>query len=122
VTQTVNWSSFSADTFSPSAGGFAGATFDGRYAYFVPTGNISASAVVRYDTSSAFTTAASWSTFDAPAWNANAQGFLGGALDGRYVYYVANENVTGYDGLVARYATQAAFGAAASWSTFDAAP
>src|SRR5262249_41892644 len=99
--------------------------FDGRFLYLVPGADgVSGlySVVARYDTQAPFGAAASWSTFDTSTVNANARGFQGAAFDGRYLYLAPN-NAAGifvYDGLVARYDTQAAFTDAASWSTFDA--
>jgi hypothetical protein len=78
--------------------------------------------VTRYDTRSSFTAATSWSTFDTTGVSARAKGFSGAVFDGRFLYLVptANGELAG-DGVVARYDTQAAFGAAASWAVFDAA-
>jgi hypothetical protein len=51
-----------------------------------------------------------------------AKGFIGGAYDGRYVYFVPYNNGA-YDGVMARFDTQDAggFGAPSAWSTFDIA-
>jgi hypothetical protein len=121
---SASWSIFDTSTLNAHAKGFMGATFDGRYLYFVPnaysnTVNSDDGLVVRYDTTATFATASSWSTFDAATVNLNAVGFVGGLFDGRYVYFVPLANVTGADGTVTRYDTQGSFGAAASWSTFD---
>ena len=109
-----SWSVFDAGTVG--ARGFAGASFDGRYVYFVPFID---GVVARYDTQAGFATKASWSTFDVTTVNANAKQFFGSTFDGRYVYLVPDEVGNAPSGLVARYDTQATFGTAASWTTFD---
>lgn len=124
-----SWATFDATTVTASAMGFGGATFDGRYVYFVPGANDSApdggvsedGVVTRYDTQASFTATASWSTFDTTTVMTNAKGFIGAVFDGRYVYFVPFDNGPGADGIVARYDTQASFAAVASWSTFDTA-
>lgn len=110
------FSSFSTATVNAKARGFAGAVFDGRYLYLVPSFNGSFDGLVaRYDTTASFSDGASWSTFDTTTVNANAKGYTGAAFDGRYVYLVPYEPTSA----VARYDTQASFTDGASWSTFD---
>lgn len=101
--------------------GFMGATYDGRYVYFVPDSNVYGvydGAIARFDTHSSFTAASSWSVFDVSSANPSALGFQGAAFDGRYVYLVP---ASGIHTTVARFDTQAAFAAAASWAFFDTA-
>lgn len=103
------------------ARGFQGGVFDGRYVYFVPNINSGGfdALVERYDTLSSFGSA--FQTFDVTtASDAGVGGFVGGAFDGRYVYFVPNDNGA-TDGVVAQYDTQADFGndAGASWHVFD---
>jgi hypothetical protein len=121
-TAGASWSSFDTTTVSAGANGFEGAVFDGRYVYLVPNSNGGGpdGIVTRYDTQATFTTGASWATFGVTTVNANATGFSGAGFDGRYVYFVPYNN-GGFDGVVARYDTQATFTTAASWSTFDVA-
>ena len=57
-----------------------------------------------------------WSTFDLTSLTANAQGFFGGAFDGRYVYFVPSTHT-----LASRYDTRANFSSSGSWETFDTA-
>jgi hypothetical protein len=132
-----SWAGFDATTVDPRARGFSGAAFDGRYVYLAPLvtaqtqdGGLAAvpdGLVVRYDTRSTFETGSSWSTFDTTTITSGAKGYAGAAFDGRYVYFVPLRNAPGRrgspasDGIVARYDTQASFGATASWSTFDIA-
>ncbi len=57
-----------------------------------------------------------WATFDVTTVNSSAQGFAGGAFDGRYVYLVPWES-----GLVARLDTTGTFADGSAWTTFDIA-
>jgi hypothetical protein len=129
---------------------FFGATFDGRYVYYVP--NINAydggysGQVVRYDTiPQLFGATTSWTTFDTgtltvPEGGAPARGLNGAVFDGRYVYLVPNYNGVTRNGRVARYDTEhdggavtstdagdasapllAMFSNATAWTTFDVA-
>jgi hypothetical protein len=111
-----SWASFDTTALGANAMHYAGAAFDGRYVYFVPT-LITGAMVTRYDTQAGFTAAASWSTFDTTSLNPKAQGFIGAAFDGRYLYLVPNN--FGAGGILARYDTQASFVAPGSWFTFD---
>ena len=120
----ASWSSFDMTTVNPSATGYRGVTFDGRYLYLVPYGNYPqlspnrAQMVARYDTQASFTEAASWATFDTTTLSSAASGYAGAAFDGRYVYLVPEDSISG-NGWVTRYDTQAGFTAAASWSLFS---
>jgi hypothetical protein len=115
-----SWTTFDMTTVHGGAAGFFGGVFDGRYAYFVPNHNAVTfdGLVGRYDTTAPFATVGSWSTFDTTTVEAGAAGFVGGAFDGRYVYFVPHDNGV-YDGIVSRYDTQANFTMAGSWTTFD---
>ena len=119
-----SWSTFDTTSLSANAKGFVGATFDGRYIYFVPyaygtTVDSISGLVARYDTKAAFGSAASWSTFDATTVNAHAEGFWGAVFDGRYVYFVPRSTDVTIPSFATRYDTQAAFTSAGSWSAFD---
>ena len=96
--------------------------FDGRYIYFVPYYNTSYSGIVlRFDTTSNFTSSVSWSAYDAGSTSGlNTKGFFGGVFDGRYIYFVPNNNGTSYSGTVLRFDTTANFTSSASWSAYDA--
>ena len=119
----TSWTTFDTTTLSARTKSYFGAGFDGRYLYFVPfydTGNINPSGLfTRYDTQAAFTTGASWSTFDTLGANPNAQGFAGAAFDGRYIYGAPSFGEGTSDGVVARYDTQSTFTIGKSWATFD---
>lgn len=115
-TNSSSWTVFDSSTVNAKSVLFAGAVFDGRYVYYVPHDSNNGM-VTRYDTQAAFTTASSWSTFDASTLNANAVSFWGGIFDGRYVYFIPQGATQ--PSIATRYDTQAAFTASASWSVFD---
>jgi hypothetical protein len=115
----ASWSTFDMGTLNPRAVGFAGAVFDGRYLYLAPLQNATTvdGLFARFDTQGQFSSAASWATFDITTSSPKATSFTGGAFDGRYVYFAPTTPPPG--ALVARYDTQASFGSAQAWSTFD---
>jgi hypothetical protein len=121
-TDVAAWSAFDITTVTAGAGGYVGAAFDGRYTYYVPSyyGGLHG-IVARHDTQGSFTDAASWATFDTTTIATTARGFNGGVFDGRYVYFVPHENLSGFNGVITRYDTQQAFTQAAAWETFDTA-
>ena len=103
--------------------GYSGAVFDGRYIYFVPYYNTSYSGIVlRFDTTSNFTSSVSWSAYDAGSTSGLKlqKGFFGGVFDGRYVYFVPNNNGTSYNGTVLRFDTTSNFTSSVSWLAYDA--
>jgi predicted small secreted protein len=106
------WTPFDTTTVNAQAKDFRGATFDGRYLYFVPFTN---GTLTRYDTAAAFTSLAAWSTFDTATVHANAVSFTGGVYDGRFVYLAPYA----VDGRVARYDTTLGFTSPSAWLTFD---
>jgi hypothetical protein len=117
-----SWTIYNIEALHPSARGFGGGVFDGRYVYYVPFLNpvVGPSGLVaRYDSTAPFTTPSSWKFFDVTTVNGGAKGFHGGIFDGRYVYLVPNYDGTNSSGLVPRYDTQAPFTAATSWTSFD---
>lgn len=120
-TATGAWATFDTTALNASAGGFEGAVFDGRYVYFVPAGaQFTATLTVRYDTTMPLASTGAWETFDIKGASAAAGGFVGGAFDGRYVYYVPYGSSTGMSGLVVRFdTTQPSFSAVSAWQTFD---
>ncbi|MBI4705448.1 MAG: hypothetical protein HY744_30505, partial [Deltaproteobacteria bacterium] len=121
VADPGKWSMFDAATVNGGAKGYQGGVFDGRYVYFVPHHNGMPNyfgLVTRYDTQGSFGDKGAWTTFDTTSVNGGAKGFLGGVFDGRYVYLVPHYN-GGYNGIVARYDSQAAFQQQGSWATFD---
>ncbi len=121
------WSTFDLATFDADLAhgtGFFGGAFDGRYVYLIPyqrgvAGDASASVlsglIVRYDTQMTFNSAGAWSSFDVTNVFANALAFFSSAFDGRYLYLLPGPASS----FVARYDTQAAFDAVASWTTYQ---
>ena len=95
-TSAGSWSSFDVSALGPSAKGFAGAAFDGRFVYFVPYAVNAPSqgplvfdgTVARYDTTASFGAATSWATFDTSQLKGAPQGFFGAVFDGEYLYLV----------------------------------
>ncbi len=69
---------------------FAGGAFDGRFVYFVPSGN---SMVLRYDTLSTFTSTCAWTSYDVSKPNALATDFFGAIYDGQYLYLVPHGSI-----------------------------
>jgi hypothetical protein len=114
-----SWSVFDTTTLNPTARGYFGATFDGRYAYFVPyRGDGSQdSLVARYDTTSDFGSGGSWSLFDIAPLGVTPQGAV---FDGRFVYLVPSGPMSDcVNGRTARFDTQGSFTSPGSWATFD---
>ena len=139
-TSSDSWTMFDTTTLAPSAKGFAGAAFDGRFVYFAPHGgDISVdnayyafqatSVLVRFDTQGSFTDAAAWSTFDLTTLDEQAQGYCGATFDGRYLYLVpfgpdGDQPPTGNltESIAVRFDTQADFSDAGSYATMDLTP
>jgi hypothetical protein len=88
--QPASWSVF--DT-SPLGVGPAGAVYDGRYLYLVPSATPAdepaggSGLVARLDTAAGFADRSSWTTFDTTKLDPRARWFFGGAFDGEYVYF-----------------------------------
>jgi hypothetical protein len=117
----TSWSIFDIATVNTNAKGFGGASFDGRYLYFVPFASVPGTldgVVARYDTQASFTASTSWVTFDTTTVNAYAKGYQGAVFDGRYLYLVPFDISAGV-AVVARYDTQGPFASGSSWLTFD---
>jgi hypothetical protein len=118
------WKFFDVASTNSEAVGFYGSAFDGRYFYLTQYYDAPAMSygakVARYDTTVAFDLPSAWATFDVATVNGDARGFIGAEFDGRYLYAVPHYNqLLGYDGLVARYDTQAPFNSTTSWAVFD---
>ncbi|MFK8026290.1 MAG: FG-GAP-like repeat-containing protein [Ilumatobacter sp.] len=124
---TTSWLAFDpgANGVGLDADGYAGAVFDGRHVYFTPANNGPGSfgEILRLDTAAQFDDATSWTAFDpgANAVGTDPDGYVGGAFDGRYVYFSPGNNGTDFHGEVLRLDTTGDFGTAGSWSTFDPA-
>jgi hypothetical protein len=72
---------------------------------------------LRFDTTAPFADPASWSAFDLTTVAPSTKAYLGGAFDGRFVYFVpwaGQANPT-----LVRYDSTASFSAQAAWSALD---
>lgn len=113
------WALYNVGAAIPGASGFHLTVFDGRHMYFIPNGEGTSGLVTRFDTKASFGSKDSWSTFDLAIVNGAATGYVGGAFDGRYIYFVPHHNPTGYHGTIARYDTQSDFNSNSAWATYD---
>lgn len=119
------WTTFDVAGVDPTATGFAGGVVATGSVYLVPLYNDVYDAQVhnggsgiaaRHVVSGSFELASSWNVFDTTTVNGLAQTFMGGATDGRNVYYVPHAS-----GVAARLDTTASggFTATTAWSTYD---
>jgi hypothetical protein len=93
----------------PGAACFDGASFDGRYVYFVPLFDHVA---IRYDTHAGFNRTESWQRMDLAPLGAGL--FVGSVFDGRYLYYVPYAN-----SVAIRFDTTADYADPAAWEATD---
>lgn len=122
------WSTFDIATLDPNACGFVGGVYDGRYVYLTPFYNPTVYVAgplvaARYDTrgDGGLKAKSSWTLFATSHISTSVGPFVGGAFDGRYVYFVPYENaVINLDGILARYDTMVgSFQDTAAWQTFE---
>ena len=100
--------------------GYTGATYDGKFIYFVPySRNDSLGEVLRYDTQSlsGFHSTDSWSVYRLGSQHIQNNGAI---FDGQYIYIVPYTNASGFHGKVVRYDVQLQFNSVDSWAIFDA--
>ena len=123
-TNSANWEAYDASaTDALTTKGYSGGVFDGRFVYFVPNynGRSPHACVLRYDTQAAFTNSEAWAAHDANGTDGYALGgFIGGAYDGRYVYFAPFIGFT--PECILRYDTLGEFKSNASWRVYDARP
>lgn len=121
------WTTFDLTTLWPSAKGFQGGVFDGRYVYFLPYVTTPANPtsdmvpggwLVRLDTTADFQDPKAWESFDLTTLDPAAVGFWGGTFDGRYVYLSPGWASTSKS-IAVRFDTTATFAAASSFATFN---
>jgi hypothetical protein len=97
-TDPASWKSFTLSSLSFAGSHtniyFFGASFDGRYVYYVPGGD---DRLVRHDTQGDFSSGASWQEFSMSRVGGGDR-FSGAAFDGRYLYVVPLD-----DGAIMRF-------------------
>jgi len=123
-TSASSWSVFSIASADANVKSFAGAVFDGRHVYYVPSSNATGpqGVIARYDTEGLFTNKASWKTIDLAGFDPKAVGFRTGAFDGRYLYLVPGWNAPSpswSSSTLARFDTMGTFETKDAWSFFD---
>ena len=104
--------------------GYMGAVFDGHYVYLVPHRSEGISGkVARFDTSGPFDSTDSWTGVDISTFTGmeGYGGFNGGVFDGKYVYFVPQDDASGKSGKVARYDTTYDFSWNGAWKGVDIA-
>jgi hypothetical protein len=108
------WTAFGTSSLPNAAGGtYAGAVFDGRYLYVVPSSVDTP--FLQYDTKTAFSEDSSWKSYTANIMNTTA--YYGGTFDGRYLYFAPSTDEDGNEsGVVERYDTTLGFTADAAWT------
>ena len=95
-----SWTSFDAEAeLDSDLIMYRGAAFDGKYTYFFPFDNGS---ILRHDTEGAFTSADSWTVFDATGLTdgIGSMGWYGASFDGQNIYlsvyqYSSSEDLSG---------------------------
>ena len=118
-TSASSYSFFDTTTVNVNSKGFNGGVFDGRYIYLVPNNNGSPfGQITRYDTTLSFTSASSYSVFDTTTVNSNSKGFHGAVFDGKYIYFIPNNNGVAF-GQITRYDITLPFNSTSSYSVFD---
>ena len=93
---------------------YAGASFDGRYVYYVPRNS---DTFVRFDTQGVFTTAGDWDRMNMSTAQGGAElnaAYVGTSFDGRYIYFVPLNSDT-----FLRFDTQGVFTTAGDWSQMN---
>jgi hypothetical protein len=104
--------------------GYYGATYDGKYIYFVPfnDGTGFHGRVLRYDTEKDFSSSKSWSAYDAGfTGGKNTIGYKGAIYWGDYIYFVPFREAEKCHGRVLRLNISEDFNDASSWESYDAA-
>lgn len=121
---STSWQSFDVSSIDSRAKGFWGGVFDGRYIYFVADyngiGGGYGDTFARFDTTQSFSNAASWKAYS-PGSNGvgtHAAGYVGGAYDGKYVYFAPLRSNIAVHGEVMRLDTTTNFDEATSWSAY----
>ena len=101
---------------------FEGASFDGRYLYFCPSGNtfnLFSGQILRYDTTLSFTATTSYAFVDLSVLNTRATGFTAILFDGKYIYLCPGNTAFLGAGILSRYDTSMAFNITAGFDFLD---
>ncbi len=104
--------------FSAEAKGYHGGVATGKHVYFAPRQDSLGTAhgvVARLSVSGDFNSSGSWSFFDLSTISANYKGYAGALFDGRYVYFIP-ENNGSPSGRIVRYDTLADFASSVAWA------
>ena len=119
-----SWDFFDMTVLNNHYKGYHGALFDGRFVYFIPyisymnplkyNGNF-----IQFDTHKDFLNKNSWSCFNTAEIFPNSVGFIGGAFDGKYVYFAPYHNGISRYGQVVRYNIHGNFQNPQNWDSFD---
>ena len=105
--------------------GYLGGAFDGRYVYWPPNRRTNEresvhGVVLRCDTQGDFHDPQSWAACDVEnITSLRTVNYYGAVFDGRYVYFVPQDEGTAYHSRVLRYDTRGDFKSIASWEVFD---
>jgi len=105
--------------------GYLGGAFDGRYVYWPPNRRTNQresvhGVVLRCDTQGDFGDPQSWTAYDVEdITGLRTVNYYGAVFDGRYVYFVPQDEGTAYHSRVLRYDTHMDFKSAASWDVYD---
>lgn len=97
-TDARSWDTFDTSRRHEGSRGFFGAIFDGRYVYFIPhckgPGDYNGQ-MTRLDTQATFSSTDAWRVCDLTALHPANKGFIGGALDGSFLYLAPFETAEG---------------------------
>ncbi len=118
------WSFFNSEHHWPESRGYHSAAVTPDRVFFIPyvrEGRDYHGGVMVYQRGEAFTDPASWQKVDLTRFNSRAKGFIGGTLDGRYLYLAPYFDGVGRYGQMAQYDTTQPLTTAAAWQFFDTA-
>lgn len=119
---TASWTSYAVSSHGTDCIGLSSAIFDGRYVYTISifNGTDRTGTLIRYDTTKAFSSTASWTALNLTSFNVKWRGFYNIVFDSQYVYMIPFL----YTGLSSnstfvRYDTNKPFTSSSSYESFD---
>lgn len=118
------WESVDLTSFEPSACGFVGGCYDGKYLYLAPyyNGVERHGLAARYDTRKPIVEPGSWEFFDMTRVHSESRGFFGALVYGSYVYFLPHCKAEGiYHGQISRYDRRLPFHDPNAWNFLDTA-